>query len=1384
MKMRRHFFFFSSVRKTPLFFSPHIKKKREKKKMSSSSLLLSSSSSSSSALLPRKSSSDPGGRRLSLLSSRRDGGFGRRAEVKKTFDETTTATKRRRRRNRQNFYAFASAAGEEDASEWNGREDERDDDGREITSKKKSGENKKGDDALTASESFFEQEVDLDVLARNRRELGRSALSNFGTTTKEEEEEEKKRNPAEKSSKKRNDESKTKGMTSMEMARKLKIRLEAEVLEENRRRQALESDDAKRHPQTGAMGTRKTAYQRRVQTHELVRANSSLMMAASSSSSSSSFSSQQQPRGVSTATQNRREYSQQVSRLPPLKGRQQKATTITGDFIRTAKPKTFETLKVVLDAVSDRYEVNVEKTVWTKTLWKYVSQEWDFNYEKNGVNDSEDEDDIIQIIDIVNGRDVHELIELWAKRRKVFRGVSSSNVKQVIGDATIDEEKLDEENMPPENEQIIALELERIKSRAIRVNPNAKGMLLLATARAYDDLGFTVRAKKAWTDVETYYDNCADGGDKKIVELKIERLCSCSRHVNRLDDAKTCFLDLALRIRPRSGFKRKAFTAACKVINQTKDVELAMTVYESMKRNRENGDAFIVATLISAFGVENGRPTIEEMKKIGLECWSRAKKKDIVLDGQCYSSIVGLLCKAKDAAKAMEIIRELETTEKWMARGTIGAKSFAAAFKYEQQKQRQQHSPQDDGDDNETSANEDDSTKNKNYYDFAAAKRLRQLKKQQFKELRDDREAKKNRENVEPAYAQVMHFLCDSKQPKQALLVFQNMQRNGVPPSKSTFRALYKALRYAGGRNGRISNKTAARFAIDAVTSNSQSKLTPPLFASYDESDGKGARRRYRSSSSSHSSSTQASKDESKRHDLECILEICARAGLADEAIEVRDRIRFGFGDEIANAPEIRRCLVEAFQRAGPERVEEALAVYNEELIYNEEGRARNSNSQLSPEFWIFLSLALRDANLLSENVAILKENLLTQKKSSTSILNSPNGASSTTTTVQQKKYYPIAAANIVIDHCAGENVPGEAMDILDLINRDDNPLIADSVTYLALLKSTKKMGKNGPATAERIMEEMISKRGEEFVTTEHLNSLLAAYARGGEKFLEKSERTFERIVYMRGTSKPDEFEFVTMLYAYSVASEFRKAVRFYDRYANGFASDGERKPRIFNAAIRATILEPRLFRDVETIEEVNSLREMYADMTRRVGAAPSAQKKREEDNDDNRDGTQNQGEEGVSKSNNAYLRKQSENALKMLTRVAAEVNAKSAISSPSASTSPTPTLAPSGSKSDNEGEDVTIDASSLSPAETRSAVLTVLLELKNTQRRQTVNVINLTKDSSDAISRLASDVRIEFKTVTIRKTSSSSASSKFEKDIAFDRDDVESWLRKQQQQQ
>ena len=1191
-----------------------------------------------------------------------------------------------------------------------------------------------------------------------------------------------------------------------ERARKLKIRLQGEVLEEQRWREALESDDISKR----RIGR---TYQRRVQTHDLVRAKS-----GSSRSSGSRFSGRGEEwarTAVASSTSSQNGRSGYTShQLPPLKGRQQKAMTITGDFIRAAKPKTFATLKVVLDAVAERYEVDQEKTVWTKTLWKYVSQEWDFRYyEMNDGSEDTEDDDILQVIDVVNGRDAHELIELWAKRRKIFRGVkSSSNVKEevIINGDTIEEEKEEEENVEtPENEQIIALELERIKSRAIRVNANAKGIVLLAMARAYDDLGFTVRAKKAWTDVEAYHD-CAYG-DKKAVELKIERLCSCSRHVNRLDDAKNCFLDLALKIKPRSGFKRKAFTAACKVINQTKDVEFAMTVYDSMKRNRENGDAFIVATLISAFGVENGRPTIDEMKKLGLECWSRAKKKDIVLDGQCYSSIVGLLCKARDAAKAMEIIRELETTEKWMARGTIGAKSFAAAFKYEQQKQQQQsqQQPEEDGDDIESSAddeedNDDDATRKKNYYDFAAAKRLRQLKKQQFKELRDDRDAKKNRENVEPAYAQVMHFLCDSKQPKQALMVFQNMQRNGVPPSKSTYRALYKALRYAGGRNGRISNKTAARFAIDAVTSNSKSKSAPLLFASYDENDRNGGRRRYRSSSSSSSSlssrtDTTTSKDESKRHDLECILEICARAGLADEAIEVRDRLRFGFGDEYANAPEIRRCVVEAFQRAGPERVEEALAVYNEELIYNEEGRARNANSQLSPEFWIFLSLALRDANLLSENVAILKENLLTPKMSSMNSMNAANNGLNATpaTTIQQKKYYPIAAANIVIDHCAGENVPGEAMDILDLINRDDNPLIADSVTYLALLKATKKMGKNGPATAERVMEEMISKRGAEFVTTEHLNSLLAAYARGGEKYLEKSEGTFERIVRMRRTSKPDEFEFITMLYAYSVASKFRNAVTFYDRYANTFASDGERKPRIFNAAIRATILEPRLFRDVGTMEEVNVLREMYADMTRRVGvgAAPSVQKKRE---DDSKDDDTNQGEEGFSdkegvgasskNNNNAYLRKQSENALKMLTRVAAEVNAKAAISSPSTSTSTTTTTttttttpAPSSpSNSENEGADVTIDASSLSPAETRSAVLTVLLELKKSQQKHAVNVINLTKDNSEAISRLASDVRIEFKTVTIRKTSSASAASKFEKDIAFDREDVESWLKQQ----
>ena len=121
--------------------------------------------------------------------------------------------------------------------------------------------------------------------------------------------------------------------------------------------------------------------------------------------------------------------------------------------------------------------------------------------------------------------------------------------------------------------------------------------------------------------------------------------------------------------------------------------------------------------------------------------------------------------------------------------------------------------------------------------------------------------------------------------------------------------------------NGRISNKTAARFAIDAVTSNSKSKSAPLLFASYDGNDRNGGRRRYarqlnQSSLFSVERIRQHPNDESKRHDLECILEICARAGLADEAIEVRDRLRFGFGDEYANAPEIRRCVVEAFQRS------------------------------------------------------------------------------------------------------------------------------------------------------------------------------------------------------------------------------------------------------------------------------------------------------------------------------------------------------------------------------------------------------------------------------------------------------------------------------------
>ena len=67
----------------------------------------------------------------------------------------------------------------------------------------------------------------------------------------------------------------------------------------------------------------------------------------------------------------------------------------------------------------------------------------------------------------------------------------------------------------------------------------------------------------------------------------------------------------------------------------------------------------------------------------------------------------------------MEIIRELENSEKWMARGMIGAKSFAAAFKYEQQKQCN------DADDDESSTNDNNAnrSKNRNDYDIAAAER-------------------------------------------------------------------------------------------------------------------------------------------------------------------------------------------------------------------------------------------------------------------------------------------------------------------------------------------------------------------------------------------------------------------------------------------------------------------------------------------------------------------------------------------------------------------------------------------------------------------------------------------------------------------------------------
>ena len=92
-----------------------------------------------------------------------------------------------------------------------------------------------------------------------------------------------------------------------ERARALKNRLEAEVLEEQRWKEALESDDISKR----RIGR---TYQRRVQTHDLVRAKS-----GSSRSSASRFATSAVAR--STSSQNGRSRGCTSQQLPPLKGR-------------------------------------------------------------------------------------------------------------------------------------------------------------------------------------------------------------------------------------------------------------------------------------------------------------------------------------------------------------------------------------------------------------------------------------------------------------------------------------------------------------------------------------------------------------------------------------------------------------------------------------------------------------------------------------------------------------------------------------------------------------------------------------------------------------------------------------------------------------------------------------------------------------------------------------------------------------------------------------------------------------------------------------------------------------------------------------------------------
>ena len=375
---------------------------------------------------------------------------------------------------------------------------------------------------------------------------------------------------------------------------------------------------------------------------------------------------------------------------------------------------------------------------------------------------------------------------------------------------------------------------------------------------------------------------------------------------------------------------RRVFTAACRAAVGSRDVVFAKRIAIDMAADDVKYDSYTVAALTSLLG-SSGNATDQDTAFAVFV--SARDAPDTQLGGAAWSCAIGGLCRAGRLDKAIELLREMGN-EPFMAGGVAAGKG--------NETDDDEDGTGDDVDENQTNS-ESEETKKSNHNLFAARR---------TSHAKAARVAARERAAAAPAYAQLVHALCDANRPADALGVHDEMTLAGVyaPANPPHYRALFKALCLGGGPGGgaMAPRKAAAAAVADAVraataASKAQSKRTArkdsfDAVDAVDAVDDDGASRgdgtddvstspctadaaavRDAASSPSRGMAAAMSLTQSKfaGHAIRCTLQIAAEGGFPDVSSEARARLRWARVDP---APTDLELTLEAYSNAGDPR--------------------------------------------------------------------------------------------------------------------------------------------------------------------------------------------------------------------------------------------------------------------------------------------------------------------------------------------------------------------------------------------------------------------------------------------------------------------------------